>query len=57
MLMELNANIAVQIGILYPINLSLFVVYTVRVYENERPINRIISIHPAERYDNAQYEV
>ncbi len=34
----------------------LFVVYTVRVYEDGKPINRIISVRPAKRKDIAQYE-
>jgi uncharacterized protein len=34
----------------------LFVVYTVRVYSEERPINRIISVRPAKKKDIEQYE-
>jgi len=34
----------------------LFVVYTVRAYEEGRLINRIISVRPAKRNDIEQYE-
>ncbi|GAB1260415.1 BrnT family toxin [Aurantivibrio plasticivorans] len=33
----------------------LFVVYTVRVYEDGNPVNRIISVRPAKKKDIEQY--
>lgn len=33
----------------------LFVVYTVRVYEAGRPVNRLISVRPAKNKDIEQY--
>jgi len=34
----------------------LFVVYTVRIYEDGKPINRIISVRPAKKKDINLYE-
>ena len=34
----------------------LFVVYTVRIYDAGRPINRIISVRPAKKMDIEQYK-
>ena len=34
----------------------LFVVYTVRVYDGGKPVNRIISVRPAKKQDIEQYE-
>lgn len=34
----------------------IFVVYTVRVYEQGETVNRIISVRPAKRKDMEQYE-
>ena len=35
----------------------LFVVYTVRIYENGMPINRIISARPAKKKEIEQYKL
>jgi uncharacterized protein len=34
----------------------LFVVYTVRIFEEGRPVNRVISVRPAKRKEIEQYE-
>lgn len=35
----------------------LFVVYTVRVYSDGKPINRIVSVRPAKKKDIEQYQL